>query len=355
MSRTSNLGFGGFLIGFGAGYVLFRSIDINREIFARLTVFAGVLIIASTLARRISPNMKIGGIFGGLIGGLFLSLLFTSGLSFLSIFNSGSIGDYRAEDVINYNGALTVENVVFDISTFNGYIKLYTWDNSEYSIDVTVKARGANDKEAEDNLADFEVDFSESKEGNKVILNLEHQVSFTKTNLYSVLVTAYLPSDAVYDLGLSTSNGQISLNDLVGDVLDLSTSNGEMSFDNVISNKIIGTTSNSKITGDLESPDTKLTTSNGKIDLRLPCTLSGEYDLDTSNSAIDLKVSSSSNVGYSLDMSTSNGGIVYDLDGLEYTINQNTRKKAKTASYDDMDIQITIFGSTSNSNIDVEK
>ena len=126
---------------------------------------------------------------------------------------------------------------------------------------------------------------------------------------------------------------------------------------------IINTKSETLWRREFSSPDLWLSrdSTNPLLNRATGSTLDGDYETlttgpdDTSNSAIDLKVSSSSNVGYSLDMSTSNGGIVYDLDGLEYTVNQNTRKKAKTASYDDKDIQIIIFGSTSNSNIEVEK
>jgi DUF4097 and DUF4098 domain-containing protein YvlB len=104
----------------------------------------------------------------------------------------------------------------------------------------------------------------------------------------------------------------------------------------------------------VEAPDTILSTSNGGISLTLPCSVSGEYDLGTSNGNVKLKVSPSSEVGYDLDLSTSNGEIDITLPDLEYSQNQNTRKKANTVGFSTKSLQIIIEASTSNGNIDVE-
>ncbi|TRO47618.1 hypothetical protein E2P65_04120, partial [Candidatus Bathyarchaeota archaeon] len=329
MSKSSGLGFGGFLVGLGGGYVLFQTMEISRNLFAWLLVIAGAGIVASSLLQRMSPGLRFGSLVSGVVGGLILSLMITSGFSFFTgAFDSGTWGDYRAEEVFPYEGVATADDINLDFTTFNGYIRVYTWDSSEYSVEVTVRARGNTDKEAEDNIDDLDVVFEESVVGGQLNLVLEHNVPSTKRNLYSFLVEAYVPADATYDTDITTSNGAISLNNMVGDFIKLTTSNGEISFDNVFAERIVAQTSNAQIRGDIEAPDTSLTTSNGKIDLDLPCTVSGTYDLDTSNAAIDLDVSPSADVGYSIDMSTSNASVDLRLDGLEYTTNERTRKRA---------------------------
>lgn len=354
MSKSSGLGFGGFLVGLGAGYVVFQTMEITRDLFAWLLILAGAGIVASSLLQRMSPGMRFGGLVNGVVGGLILSLIFTSGFSFFTGLGfDGAWRDYRTEETFTFDSVATAEDISLKISTFNGYIRVYTWDRAEYSIDLTVRARGNTDKAAEDNIDDFDVGFDESMVGGQLNLVLEHNVPATKTNLYSLLVEVHVPADATYDTDLTTSNGAISLNNMVGGVLRLTTSNGELSFENVVADSIVAQTSNGQIRGDVEAPATTLTTSNGKIDLDLPCTVSGTYDLDTSNAAVELDVSASADVGYSIDMSTSNAGVDLRLDDLEYTTNERTRKKAKTTGFDDKDVQITITGSTSNGSVDV--
>jgi len=354
MSKSSGLGFGGFLVGLGAGYVVFQTMELTRNLFAWLLIIAGAGVVASSLLQRMSPGMRFGGLVNGVVGGLILSLMITSGFSFFTGLGiNGTWGDYRAEETFPFDGIVTADDISLEISTFNGYIRVYTWDRAEYSIDLTVRARGNTDKDAEDNIDDFDVDFDESMVGGQLNLVLEHNVPATKTNLYSLLVEVHVPADATYNTDLTASNGAISLNNMVGDVLRLTTSNGELSFENVVAERIVAVTSNAQIRGDLEAPDTTLTTSNGKIDLDLPCTVSGTYDLDTSNAAVELDVSAAADVGYSIDMSTSNASVDLRLDDLEYTTNERTRKKAKTTGFDDKDVQITITSSTSNGSVDV--
>ena len=354
MIKSSGLGFGGFLVGLGLGYVVFQTMDITRNLFAWLLIIAGAGIVASSLLQRMSPGMRVGGLVNGVVGGVILSLMITSGFSFFTGLGiNSSWGDYRAEEIFPFEGVATADEISLEISTFNGYIRVYTWDQAEYSIDLTVRARGNTDRAAENNIDDFDVDFDEGMVGGQLNLVLEHNVPATKTNLYSLLVEVHVPADATYDTDLITSNGAVSLNDMVGDLLRVTTSNGEVSFENVAAERIVAVTSNAQITGDLEAPDTTLSTSNGKIDLDLPCTVSGTYDLVTSNAAVDLDVSSADDVGYSVDLTTSNASVDLRLDDLEYTTNERTRKKAKTAGFDDKAVQITISGSTSNGGVDL--
>jgi DUF4097 and DUF4098 domain-containing protein YvlB len=169
-----------------------------------------------------------------------------------------------------------------------------------------------------------------------------------------VLIEAFLPVEAAIDLDLTSSNGGITLSKITGNRINLRTSNGGLNFFNIVAKVIDAETSNGGIVGVLEASDTRISTSNGKMELELLCTETSKYILDTSNGGVDLRVSSKSEVGYSLDLSTSNGVINVDLPNLSYTTDQKTRKVARTEDFTSKDVQITIKASTSNSSMDVD-
>ena len=117
---------------------------------------------------------------------------------------------------------------------------------------------------------------------------------------------------------------------------------------------INGDTSNGGVRGTLEAPSTYLSTSNGGINLNLPSTASGRYDLGPSNAAIIIELSSSSTVGYDLDPSTSNGVIELGLPNLDYSRNTRTSKEAQTVGFSSKPVQVSIDASTSNAHISIE-
>lgn len=348
MKRSPQLGFGGFLLGLGIGWITFRYYEISGNVISWLLILAGAGIIISALISWSRPKYNIGGLAGGLIGGLILSLFITSGFGLIGEITSIGVSSYRAKDTKSYNGAVTLDKVYLDASARNGFISVSTWSKAEYKIDLTIKAKTKED------LEDLKIDFEESETQSEKRLSLGYTISPTRVRNYAIDVEVFLPADAIIKLDLSSSNGGIYLKDIDGEILKLDTSNGPIQFDNVFAERISGDTSNAKIEGILEAPETELSTSNAMIDLTLPCSVTGDYLLKTSNSALNIEVSSNSDVGYDLDLSTSNGNVNIDLPNLSYTTQQKTIKRAKTTGFDTKEVKITIRGSTSNSNIDVE-
>jgi len=263
------------------------------------------------------------------------------------------IGDYKAYDTTSYSGSVPVDDVYLEVDNFNGPIWISTWDNAAYKIDLSIEARGTSPNEAEDNLNSLKVNFEESVAKGQKRLILNYNIPFLAHSRYHIEVNVVLPTDAIMDLDLGSSNGAIYLNNVTGGTFRIETSNGQLVFDNVRAESIAGTTSNGLVEGDFEAEDVVITTSNARIDLSIPCTITGEYDLATSNGYIKLAVSSSADVGYDLDLSTSNGDVEINLSGLTYTQNQKTSKKAQTDGFSNRAVQITIEASTSNGNIDV--
>lgn len=348
MSSSPRLGFGGFLLGLGVGWYLFTTLEISGNVFAWLLILAGAGMIFSTLISWKRPGLNTGGLVSGLVGGLILSLFLTSGFGIIGDMTRVGVSlTYRAEDTKSFSGTMTAGSVYLEVDNFNGPIRVSTWDRAEYNVELTIKAR------TEEDLDDLKMNFDESGTQDEKRLTLRYDIPPTERSRYAIEVDVFLPADAMIDLDLDSSNGGIYLNNIVGDSLIIDTSNGEIVFENVLAERIIGDTSNGRIRGELEAPDTSLSTSNGKIDLTIPCTVSGEYELSTSNGAIELIVSPSAQIGYDLDLSTSNAGIDIDLSDLDYSQNQRTRKVAKTDEFNEKAVKIAIKASTSNAGIDV--
>lgn len=349
MRESSGLGFGGFLLGIGVGWLIFRNLEVSHENFAYLIIIFGIGIAASALMSGLFPKVPVKGLIGGISGGLILSLFMTSGIGFITEIPGGWVSEgYQVEDTRTFNGILTADNAYLEVDNFNGPIRVQTWDRDEFNIDLKIKARTQKD------LDDLKINFEDKVVQGQSRLMLSYDIPLTAQRRYSIEVNVNLPSDASIDLDLDSSNGAIYLTDIRGKSLKIETSNGQLIFEKVIAESIWGKTSNGRVQGQLESKDTYISTSNGKIDVTIPCTVSGLYELITSNGDIELSLSSSSNVGYDLDLSTSNGGLNLGLSDLNYSINKKTEKKAITEGFDFKQIQITLKADTSNGSIDIE-
>jgi hypothetical protein len=353
MSGHGGLGFGGFLVGLGTGWMVFQEIHISGELFAWILIIAGTGVVASTLLFASRRNRHFGGLIRGLTVGTILSLMITSNFVLYGISSGGYSGSYRAQDTVIFTSALTADSVLLDVNSFNGPIQVSTWAKDEYSISALIKAKGATDAEAEENLERFEFDLDESMILGKKRLVLRHNAAGTM-NRYSVQIEVWLPADATIDLDLDSSNGGMYLSDIDGGEIKLDTSNGGFRFDNVEATNVDASTSNGPVTGMLDAWNTDIGTSNGAITLTLPCTRNGRYELGTSNGPVQLEVSSSTSVGYELDLSTRNGIFEIDLPNLDYVVNTRTRKEAHTYGLTSKSVRITIDASTSNGSMRVD-
>jgi len=360
LSKVKGLGFGGLLLGFGAGWMFFDAIQITNQFFGYLLLIAGALIIVSSLISWKRPAFDVGGLTRGLMIGLLISLFATSASDpFINTWGTSwgfdtNWGDYRAQETRTLTGDLRVDGALLDINSFNGPITVSTWAEDEYSISILIKAKGTTDDDAEDNLGDIEFDLTETVVGGVKRLVLRHNVPSTKTSLYAIIIEVTLPADAEVSMSLDSSNGGFTLTDITGGNIDLSTSNGALIFEGVTADEINAGTSNGGVRGTLEAPIVIIGTSNGGINLNLPSTVSGRYSLGTSNAGINLELSSSASVGYDIDLSTSNGVIDLGLPNLDYSRDIRTSKEARTVGFSAKAVQVIIEASTSNASVDVD-
>jgi hypothetical protein len=360
MSRTRNRGainLGFFLVALGLGWFIFSnlSIDITPTVFSYILIIAGAAIILSVIASWRRATLPLGGIAGAIVGGLVLSLFLTNGLSFIQTFGGGTgFWAFNAQTTKSYSGPVTSGSLYLEVNNINGPVRLSTWNRTEYSIDLTIRAGGPSQTGANDNLVNFKPSLDVRLQGGEQRLVLRYDIDQTSRSWYSIDVTATLPAAANTDLNLVSSNGLIQVTRVNGTTMSLTTSNARLNLDRVYAaNSITVGTSNAQVEGTLQAPNTTVSTSNGRISLTIPSTINGVYTLSTSNAAVDLKVSPSTQVGYSVDLSTSNANINVVLPNMSYNVNQRTQVRGQTTGFESLPTRVTLNAATSNAVISV--
>lgn len=284
----------------------------------------------------------------------------------------GGPSRYVVEESKSYSGPVTVEKVSLEVENINGPVRVSTWEKEEYSIELLIEAGGYTEEEAQQNLGELKIDLKDEIVEDIQRLALSIEPPHEDWRWYSVDVEVNLPAKAEADLDVGsknggvtlsglkggkirarTKNGRIELDDVSAGEIECRTSNGRMVYDDVKAERMKCRTSNGHIKGALESVDADLSTSNGKIDLTLPCTASGDYRLHTSNGRIELTVSSDPKVGYDLDLHTSMNRVNVDLPELEYRRYRRTQVAARTAGISDREVKIKIVADTSMGRIKV--
>jgi DUF4097 and DUF4098 domain-containing protein YvlB len=281
-------------------------------------------------------------------------------------FNTNGDARFLAEENKSYNGRLTTKKATFETENINGPIRIQTWDKPEYNIELMIDAWGYTRDEAEENLKLLKTELEdEIVEGQqRLALNIDYPNDINRH--YRVDIDITLPADCEFDSDVRSKNGRITLEGMKGGVINVETKNGRVSLKGLVADEIVcrtkngrlilddvsagiikGRSSNGKIEGKIESKSASLSTSNGKIDLILPCSTSGEYELRTSNGGIELDTSRASKVGFDINMRTSMGRINVDLPDLEYKIYGKNRIAARTNGFDGKEVQISIEAETS--------
>jgi hypothetical protein len=353
MSNSPALGLGGFLLGLGIGYLIFRDYIIAASNFAWVLIIIGAAVILSGIIRWASPKHGFHRAVGGAAGGLVLALFITQGFAFFG--NFGNFGNlpYSATQPKTYGGAVTASTVSLRLGSINGPITVQTWDKGDYQIVATITARGATQAEADQNLANLGKDLTESTSAGAQTLNLVYSSPILINNPYQISVEVKLPISAKLNLDLTTSNGAINIENVSGDTVKAQTSNARIDANNVKASTVTLSTSNAIISGNVEGTTVSASTSNARIDLTVPSTKSGRYDFSTSNADVDVTVGASA--ACKLDAQTSNGQVNFNLPNLTYSRNQATSKAAETSGYSSAQIQIQVTIRTSNADVTIDR
>lgn len=353
----SGVGFGGFLLGIGGGYYLFRYVDFTFDIISYLLILMGVGIILSSLLFKGRKN-PLQDIFGGFIGGLILAAFLTQGFGILNDFtNQWDNFDneiYRATEAVTLSKPITAESVSLSVDNVNGAIDVNPWSGDDVKIDLEIRAKGSSTADAESNLEDFKYDFSSNVNGGEQEIALNFPLSSpTLWNTFSVSISVNVPEDKMNMILIDTTNGAISVSDLEIPELNLDTTNGAIRLSNIQTSIITVHTTNGGISGTVSSDTGVFDTTNGAIDLDLD-PKSGSYNFDTTNGSIELDLPSGSDVGYLINLDTSVGSIDVNLPNIDYTVNRSREKVGETEGYDSKAVQIEVFAETTIGGIELK-
>jgi hypothetical protein len=223
------------------------------------------------------------------------------------------------------------ENTVLQVTTFNGQIEIYTWDNDNVSLNAIKRSRIS--REELDN-ADINVDESDNK------IDIEALYKGQRTTQPSVDMNVKVPSYVTVDT-VKTSNGAIIIEDAKGNIT-ADTSNGAITIENV-DGYVAATTSNGRVEVKGTTGIKDLHSSNGEINAEI-------YDfqenivISTSNGRITVYINPSLNAD--IKMETSNGHITISDITLNLTTNEEKLKEGTLG-----DGGNEIFIQTSNGNI----
>jgi len=222
-------------------------------------------------------------------------------------------------------------NSILKVTTFNGQIEVYTWDNDSVSLNAI--KRSSISREELDN-ADINVDESGD--------NIEINVLYTgqRTIQPSVDMNIKVPSYVTVDT-VTTSNGAIIIEDAKGNIT-ADSSNGAITIANV-DGYVAATTSNGRIEVTGTTGIKNLHSSNGVINTEI-YDIQENITISTSNGGITVYITPSLNAD--IEMETSNGHII--INGI--TLNLTTdEEKHKEGTLGDGGTKILI--QTSNGNI----
>jgi DUF4097 and DUF4098 domain-containing protein YvlB len=351
---NSGFGFGGFLVGLGIGWYLFKFIDFSLDLVSYFLIFLGIVIILGGLLRSGSREHPISSMLGGVIGGLILATFLTQGFGFIFSLtdNFSDFGGYRASDTFTLNTPVTEDSIALNITSINGGIEVTSWNSDFIEFEIEVKAKGSTQSEAEDNIDRFEHELSSNIIAGVQEISLSFPITNRNWNLYSVSIDAYIPSSSTVSYMLETTNGLVTLNEIVGDIIIVKTTNGAIKLNTIKAELIDAQSTNGIIEGIIDTKQSDLRTTNGAIEITLSKS-SGSHIFTTTNGIIDLNLPSGSEVGYKFDLDTSIGLIDVNLSNIDYIVNEVRSKKGETSGYSTKTVQIEITAKTSIGGIEL--
>ena len=133
MSRQSGLGFGGFLLGLGAAWIVFTTYEVSGNFFSWLMILGGASIVASSLLSRNRAMRQANQLIGGIIGGFVVALVFSYAFGYVG-FLPGIGGLTGSGTPVTETKSITGFTSVSAAMGFNVEIT----ESSSYSVRVTV-------------------------------------------------------------------------------------------------------------------------------------------------------------------------------------------------------------------------
>ena len=354
----SGIGFGGFLVGLGVGWYVFRYIDFSFDIISYLLIIMGAGMVLSGLLNQGKRKHPLSGAFGGIIGGLFLAIFLTQGFGMISTitneFTDFSPGSYRATETISLNTPLTADQVDLSVNVVNGGVDVYQWNGDTVKFDLEIKAKGRNDADAQNNLQTFIDDIESQSQISAGVqdISLTFPIPSNEWTNYAVNVVVYMPSDVTASYDLESTNGGLEMTDITAETIRVDTTNGAIAFSNVEAQQINADTTNGAISGNLQAEDVSIQTTNGGIDITIK-KMSGRYNLQTTNGGVDVNLPTGSDVGYSVNVDSGIGSVSVNLPNMSYSVDATRTKIGETQDYSSKPVKIEVTAETTIGSVSI--
>ena len=168
MSRSSGLGFGGFLLGLGVAWIILTTFEISGNLFSWLMILGGASIVASSLLSRNRSMRQANQLIGGIIGGFAVALVFSYAFGYVG-FLPGIGGVTGSGTPVTEAKSITGFTSVSAAMGFNVEIT----ESSTFSVRVTV----------DDNVVDR---LRVTKEGDTLSITLDPGI-YTSMTLRAVV------------------------------------------------------------------------------------------------------------------------------------------------------------------------
>jgi hypothetical protein len=348
LRHSGLISLGALLIGLGLGWLIFSVIGVSIITLAWLLIVFGATIVASALLSWVF-YLSTGRVVTTFFVGLVLALVILAGIPVFT-----GPGPVLKEQYQAFGGDTNLNELSFGVTDVNGAVRISTWDQAKYNVTIRMRARGWSDAENVQTLEQAVVSLNSRIDEGKLKLVLLISAPNQTWSKLSMDINVTLPTQAMTDLDIETTNGDIAVIRVSGGSMELGTVNGAIIFDTVIASTIRCSTVNGAVSGKVEASEMQASSVNGGIDLRLPSQRSGDYRLNLVNGGISVAVEPSTGRGFRVDLSTLNGAVELDLPNLTYDTNTARHKVAQTTGFDSSTIKIAVMAKTTNGGINVK-
>lgn len=228
------------------------------------------------------------------------------------IFGGSFSDENRYEFHEEVRGELPAEGELsIALSTLNGRITVDTWDEKGFKLDVRKTSNAASEAEAKEITKDG---YEFKQDG----LNITAQTRepggpLSLVHQYTIGFTLTIPRDRKAALNLASSNGGISVVEVVGSRLHATTSNGRIEVEGSSFAETELGSANGRIEYEGRPGNFNASTANGRISAKLAG--AGNWKLTSAHGRIEVEVRREPGTAYSVEAATVMGKI--EVDGME--------------------------------------
>lgn len=263
-----------------------------------------------------------------------------------------SVAGPRFEFPSSFTGQFAPGEIPLRINTGNGRVAVQAWDQPGYQADVLVRARGADEAEAQARARKaFTVTADEGG----------FQLEASRINMgdVAVHVTLKVPRDRLYRAEIHTGNGEVALAELELADGRVVTGNGKMLLRGGRAERLTLRSGNGNIEVESENGELDAETGNGSVTLRPTDGRSQVLRISTGNGSIRLNTSLlSPDTGVQVDASTGMGSINLALPDLTYDRDNaspaNRHVVVRTAQFQQAGAKVMVSARTGMGSITIE-